>query len=544
MKTVLQPALTAILLCGLLIPAAATAEQKRATCAVVGVDSGPGVRRNTAALLAARLSTAAVSQPSFEMTPYADAAARLKGKGFDREVYDYPRTAYVMAGRMLGLHYVIYGKAKIEGTSCILSTAIARVWDGEVITTRTTVLEGDLEKVLELIPEQNMLALLHSLREVQTAKPSAPTEAPEKTPVPDSKPQEKKPVEKKPESAKLPPVDPMPEPAPRPPESIATQAATEPLPTVIEPSERDPRAERPDQLQAATADQGGKEPRQPAPPELDLRPADDDTLQRTEVAEAARPTRDEFGMPPARTRQQRPFLEETGTWASLRQSMAGRIEVGLRVSQFSLVEDSMGFLDEFGIPRDTFIGSVNTLSEEQALFPPEPFIHVALNQYIGFELSYSSLEVETETFTGKSDGNLTMSGPIISVIGRYPTRSVFTPYASLGIAIFGAEFDEQAHWALGFAGPEEFIAAGSPSEPFGDRTREMFVDDATGLVLTGGVLWRFAPDWAADGFVRYMDVESSALARSQVRERTTTETSGKFFLENVAFGAGIRYAPQ
>jgi hypothetical protein len=546
------------------------AASDKATCAVVGVDTGAGVQTDTAALLAARLSAAAMEQPSFAMLPHATAAARLEAKGFDREVYDYPRTAYVMAGRMLDLHYVIYGKAKIEGSSCILSTALARVWDGEVVTTKTTVLQGDLAKVLAVIPEQNMLALLHSLHDLgaggkqdERAKPIQP---PWPQRIGDGANESetglagtKIKVEKSEPASATTEEDLTRGPAPRPPESIATQPATEPLQTILDPPDRAPRVAAdadPKKIDVSPgrrlADPTKESRDETGESKVDLRPsAEIATEESKSVATpgtgsmAGRPTRSDFraprrsGLEPAS-----PPDHESGAESSIRSTIAGRLEVGVRVSQFSLLEDSSGALDAFGVPQGTFIGTINGLEEEQELIPPEVFVHFNLNQYIGIELAYDSLELKTRTVDDKSDGTLTMSGPVFSLIGRYPTGGSFTPYAGLGVALFGAEFDAQAHWALGFTNPEEFAAAGSPSTPNGGRTRTMFVDDGTGVVLTGGCLWRFADDWAADAFVRYMDIDSSALFRVQVSGRTTTEGTGTFIGENLAFGIGVRYAPQ
>ncbi|MDA0323133.1 MAG: outer membrane beta-barrel protein [Verrucomicrobia bacterium] len=561
MSSNLKPFLNLALILGLSVPGLCAAAPDKATCAVVGVDTGPGVRRDTAARLAAGLSAAAEEQPSFSMLPYADAAGQLKKRGFDREVYDYPRTAYVMAGRMLNLHYVIYGKAKIEGSACILSTALARVWDGEVLTTKTTVLQGDLAKVLDVIPEQNMLSLLHSLHDVQAERsppPARPTIAEKEAPtrvaegpalaLPATQhdsvtariPKTKPPLTVDTKATLAPP--------PRPPESIATKPATEPVPTVLPPPERAPRVGA-NQLRALprTENATAVEP-ESATSNLSSKPPTT-TLVAIEspgaTMQSKRPTPSDL-----RTRQRRE--QQTGASAhrgrnpplSFRDSIAGRVEIGIRVAQFSLLENSMGAVDEFGLPEGTFIGTVNHLEEEQALLPPEIFIHFNFNPYIGIELAYDSLELKTQTVDNKSDGTLTMSGPIFSVIGRYPTPGKFTPYAGLGIALFGSEFDPEAHWSLGFQNPAEFVAAGSPSTPNGGRTRTMFVDDGTGVVLTGGCLWRFADDWAADAFARYTDVDSSAFFKVQVHDRTTTESTGTFGGENIAFGVGVRYAPR
>ena len=561
MSSNLKPFLNLALILGLSVPGLCAAAPDKATCAVVGVDTGPGVRRDTAARLAADLSAAAEAQPSFSMLPYADAAGRLKERGFDREDYSYPRTAYVMAGRMLNLHYVIYGKTKIEGSSCILSTALARVWDGEVLTTKTTVLQGDLAKVLDVIPEQNMLSLLHSLHDVQTEQsppPAPPTIAEKEAPMRVAEgPALALPATQHdavtPRVAKTKPpltIDtkaPL-APPPRPPESIATKPATEPIPTVLPPPERTPRVDA-HQLRALprTENTTDGEP-ESATSNLASKPPTT-TLVAIEspgaTTQSKRPT-------PSDLRTQQRKEQQTGASAahhgrkprrSFRDSIAGRVEIGIRVAQFSLLENSMGGLDEFGVPEGTFIGTINHLEEEQDLIPPEIFIHFNFNPYIGIELAYDSLELKTQTVSKKSDGTLTMSGPVFSVIGRYPRRGKFTPYAGLSVALFSAEFDPEAHWALGFQNPAEFVAAGSPSTPNGGRTRTMFVDDGTGVVLTAGCLWRFADDWAADAFARYTDIDSSAFFKVKVHGRTTTESTGTFVGENIAFGVGIRYAP-
>jgi len=206
-----------------------------------------------------------------------------------------------------------------------------------------------------------------------------------------------------------------------------------------------------------------------------------------------------------------------------------RVVLGTRIITFSLSDD------------DVSLGTINKLNDIQDHAPTKIFLNYLMNPYWGFELSYDKIEAETRTSDGKSDGDVEMSGPILSVFGRYPNHTGFVPYGGIGLAVFGGDFDEEAHWALGYPNPEAYVDAGSPSTPLGGRTRSMSVDDYTGTVIYLGVVWEFWERWAADVLFRYMDMEADSTFTGKVHGNVETVISDTFDLSNTAYGLGIRY---
>ena len=206
-----------------------------------------------------------------------------------------------------------------------------------------------------------------------------------------------------------------------------------------------------------------------------------------------------------------------------------RLAVGTRIITFSLSDD------------DASLGTINKLNEIQDHAPIKIFVNYLVNPCWGFELSSDKIEVETRTSDGKSDGDGEMSGPILSVFGRYPNDTGFVPYGGIGLAVFDGDFSEEAHWALGYSNPKAYLDAGSPGTPLAGRTRSMSVDSYTGMVIYVGAAWEFWEHWAADVIVRYMDMEAVTTFTGKVGDTVETVISDTFDLTNTAYGLGIRY---
>ncbi|MEM7396433.1 MAG: outer membrane beta-barrel protein, partial [Verrucomicrobiota bacterium] len=220
-----------------------------------------------------------------------------------------------------------------------------------------------------------------------------------------------------------------------------------------------------------------------------------------------------------------PFDDDTATW---------NFEVGTRMTYFSLSDDS----------SDSFLGSINKLEGETSYNPFKVFAQVTFKKYFGAELSWDKMEAETRTRDGKSDGTLDMSGPILMLNARYPNRTAFTPYAGIGLAFMSSDFSETHHWRLGYPNVALWRAAGSPTtddRTFMGRTREMNVDDDTGVVLYLGCFWNFHPDWSVDVFIRSIDVTAEAEFVGFQDGEPVRMIPGKFPMKNTAFGLGIRH---
>jgi outer membrane protein W len=212
------------------------------------------------------------------------------------------------------------------------------------------------------------------------------------------------------------------------------------------------------------------------------------------------------------------------------EKILSRIEVGTRMTTFTLDQED-----------GEVLGTIVGIEGEPNESPTKFFANVMVLPYLGVELSYDSVKARTRTSSGKSDGDIEMSGPLLSAIVRIPNQTGVIPYAGIGMAFFGADFSETAHWALGYEGPEEYEADGSPSEPLGGRERMMKVEDHTGMIIHGGLMWQFAEHWAVDVFVRQMEMESEATFTGTVNGKLENEKSGVFLLDNMSYGGGIRY---
>ena len=113
----------------------------------------------------------------------------------------------------------------------------------------------------------------------------------------------------------------------------------------------------------------------------------------------------------------------------------------------------------------TLLGTINSVEENPDSTPDKVFIDMMLNEYFGIELGYDSIIAETRTTSGKSDGDVEMSGPVVSLLLRLPNESNFTPFAGVGLAFFGGDFDEEAHWAPGLSRPGVIPSRGITKHP-------------------------------------------------------------------------------
>lgn len=192
----------------------------------------------------------------------------------------------------------------------------------------------------------------------------------------------------------------------------------------------------------------------------------------------------------------------------------------------------------------TFLGTIYALDESQDLSPFKPFIAYNLTRYISVELAYDKEEADTVAASGsvdKSDGRITLEGPTLTLIGRYPNSSPFTPYLGVGVGFFAADFDETAHWALGYPNERTYNALGSPSTLYNDRIRRMEVDDVNTLVLCIGTMYRFRPNWHLDLSAQYFKTDVDATFYGYTAGELDTQLDGSFPMDNVSIRLGLVY---
>jgi len=235
--------------------------------------------------------------------------------------------------------------------------------------------------------------------------------------------------------------------------------------------------------------------------------------------------------------------DEAGGWAAFNeQYLHGKLRLGTRASWFNLRNADSGTLgsDMDAAFGKTFLGTIYALDEEQNYLPFKVFVGYDFTKYFGIELSYDSLKAKTVASanepTGrvqKTDGSLTLSGPVISLIGRLPNSTDFTPYIGVGVAFYRSSFDADSAWAR----TENFDGNGSV------RTRDMVVDNINTLVLSAGVTWNFTENWFLDCSVQAANADVNAVFEPSDNGKKTHDgdVKGHFPMDYVAIRLGIGY---
>lgn len=226
--------------------------------------------------------------------------------------------------------------------------------------------------------------------------------------------------------------------------------------------------------------------------------------------------------------------------------IAEKLQIGTRVS-FQYLTDSDSGAKGGTQGEGTYLGTIYALDEIQQPLPINLFATYYFSKYVGMELAYESVEAETVATsigysTIKSDGDVTLAGPTLSVVGRYPNRTRFTPYLSLGVGYFFADFDEAAHWALGYSDPSVYEALGSPSSNYDGKSRVMDVDDEIGIVMAAGCAYQITKSLSIDLSLSYTAVETDATFTGYVDGVQVLEQDGSFPLDNLALRAGLTFS--
>ncbi len=223
-----------------------------------------------------------------------------------------------------------------------------------------------------------------------------------------------------------------------------------------------------------------------------------------------------------------------------------KLEIGTRITYQSLTDSDSGA--KGGTQGEgTYLGTIYALDETQQALPLNLYANYFFTQYIGLEVAYESIEAETVATsigysTIKSDGSVYLGGPTLSLVGRYPNQTRFTPFLSVGVGYFFGDFDEAAHWALGYSDPTVYEALGSPSTNYNGKTREMNVDDEFGFVMAAGCAYQMTDRLSLDLSLSYTAVETDATFIGYVDGVQVLEQDGSFPLDNVALRAGISFS--
>lgn len=208
----------------------------------------------------------------------------------------------------------------------------------------------------------------------------------------------------------------------------------------------------------------------------------------------------------------------------------GHLQIGTRSVYRTLTDDDSGHKGgTYG--TGTYLGTIYALDEDQDLVPLQFYLTYFFNDYVGVEFAYDQMEAETVATNGytmaiKTDGNVSLAGPTISVIGRYKNETPVTPFIGVGAGFFSGDFDATSTWA--------YTASSG-------AYRYMNVDDVTALLLTAGAEWEFVEHWMLNLSLQYVSADVDAEFDGYVNGVQYAAQAGHFPMDNIAFRLGIAY---
>lgn len=208
----------------------------------------------------------------------------------------------------------------------------------------------------------------------------------------------------------------------------------------------------------------------------------------------------------------------------------GHLQIGTRSVYRTLTDDDSGHKGgSYG--TGTYLGTIYALDEDQNVLPVQFYLTYFFNDYVGIEFAYDQMEAETVATNGytmdiKTDGNVTLAGPTISVIGRYKNKTPVTPFVGIGAGFFSGGFDATSTWA--------YTASNG-------AYRYMNVDDVTALLLTAGAEWEFVEHWMLNLSLQYVSADVDAEFDGYVNGVQYAAQTGHFPMDNIAFRIGVAY---
>ncbi len=219
----------------------------------------------------------------------------------------------------------------------------------------------------------------------------------------------------------------------------------------------------------------------------------------------------------------------------------GRLQLGTRTVFRKLTDGDSGHKGGW-YGSGTFLGTIYGLDEKQYPAPVYFYIQYLLNKHFAVELAYDRIEAETKAmglYPGqpswdlingreKTDGDVILSGPVLSLIGRFPNKSDFTPFVRFGLGFMSAEFKSTSAWEYPGSGVHHV----------------MNVDDKITLQLGIGVEWQFYQQWSLNASVRYTEatVDANFNSYNGAGVKTQPAQPGEYPLDNVALLLGVMYS--
>lgn len=199
--------------------------------------------------------------------------------------------------------------------------------------------------------------------------------------------------------------------------------------------------------------------------------------------------------------------------------IADYIEIGFKVNHFVLDETSKRDYDKNGKFIGGFLGSIDSIEEEQS-YIPTPYVRCNFNEYAGLELGWDRYEVKSGTYYDTSDGNFIYSGLSLQLRGSYPNESVATPYGVIGWSFLSGEVDYNPEWHQ-------------------DGRRNFYTDDTVAFSVGGGCEFELSSNWSADVGVRYVKADFDV--EYKLAAEPTSRGTFNFPLDNLTFHIGASY---
>lgn len=223
-------------------------------------------------------------------------------------------------------------------------------------------------------------------------------------------------------------------------------------------------------------------------------------------------------------------------WTAVLDFLDGHLDIGLRLTKSELEDNSRS-------PDDAFLGNITKLEGDED-FNMNLFFDVMFIKYVGIE--YTSYKLTADTYnwnSGTSDGSMEICGPVWSVIGRFPNRTRFTPYAGIGRAFVDADFKPDTWWYLGYGSEDQWISYGKPTHGYRNIRRNIAVDGDDQTVMFFGCAIRIT-DWlSADLYYRSMDITLDAHYHrtGAYSFDESQDEDGEFVLDHTTMGFGLKY---
>jgi outer membrane protein W len=159
-----------------------------------------------------------------------------------------------------------------------------------------------------------------------------------------------------------------------------------------------------------------------------------------------------------------------------------------------------------------------------------PYVRYHFTDIVSLQLGWENLEGRTKTLNvtalapyPHSNGNVELSGPSVTVLGRYPLPQLesVTPYAGLGLVFFSGNFAMDPDWHE-------------------NGRRYMESDDETGILATLGASVRIYEQFEADLSLSYIRARPSARYRLWIDDGYSA--TWEFPMDSWVYQLGLKYA--